>query len=196
MQQEKKAALAQVQNLQNQQAVNRGLLQCTAADMQNTANTFAAHQVQWSSSISSQLDNITKILNTNFVHIDGDRKKSFCNQNFIYNTMESRNQKSKQRFASIDAQLARLEMNAQTPIVQFPLPYWVQYQAVPLLEQGAATAGPLPPPIPPRSRHVYNASASPPLQQHLRYQPEMAAGKALPPSKFWGNIKDLEGWIL
>ena len=79
--------------LQYQQRVNIGLLQRTAADMQNTANTSAAYQVQLSSSVSSQLDNIIKILNTNFTCIDGDLKKLFCNQNLIYNTMESRHQK-------------------------------------------------------------------------------------------------------
>ena len=66
LQQEKEAALAQVQKLQNQQAVNTGLLQRTAANVQNTANTSAAHQAQLSNNVSSQLDNITKILNTNF----------------------------------------------------------------------------------------------------------------------------------
>ena len=83
-----------MQKLQNQQAANTGLLQCTATDMQNTANTSAGHQVQVSSSVCSQLDNITKILNTNFVGIDADLKKSFYNQNLIYNTLESCHQKS------------------------------------------------------------------------------------------------------
>ena len=123
LQQEKEAALAQVLKLQNQQAVNTGLLQHTAANVQNTASTFAAHQVQLSRSVSSQLDNITQILNTNFARIDGDLKKSFCNQNLIYNTMESCHQKSERRFASIEAQLARLGMNPQAPIVQSPQPH-------------------------------------------------------------------------
>ena len=89
LQQEKEAGLAQVQKLQKQQAVNTGLLQRTATDIQNTANTSAANQAQLSSSVSMQLDNITKILNNKFAHIDGDFKKSFYNQNIIYNTMES-----------------------------------------------------------------------------------------------------------
>ena len=185
-----------MQKLLNQQAVNTGLLQCTAADVQNTANTSAAHQAQLSSSVSSQLDNITKILNTNFVRINGDLKKSFYNQNLIYNTMEFRHQKSKQRFLSIEAQLARLGMNPQAPIVLSSQPHRAQYQAVPLLEQGAAAAGPPPPPVPPPSRHVYNASPSPPPQRYPCYQPDLVAGKAPPPSKFRGNMKDLEGWIL
>ena len=154
-----------------------------AADVQNTANTSSAHQAQLSSSVSSQLDNITKILNTNFGRIDGDVKKSFYNQNLIYNTMESHHQKSKQCLASIEAQLARLGMNLEALIVQSPQPQRIKYQAVPLLEQGAATAGP-PPPVPPTSRHVNNASPSPPRQRHQRYQPEMVAGMAAPPAKF------------
>ena len=166
---EKEVALAQVQKLQNEQVVNTGLLQCTAGDVQNTANTSAAHPAQLSSNVSSQLDNIPKILNTNFMPIDGELKKSFYNQNFMYNTMESRHQKSKQRFASIEAQLASLGMNTQAPIVLSPQPHRVQYQAVPLLELGAATAGPPPPPVPPPSRHIYNASPSPPPQRYPRY---------------------------
>ena len=101
LQQEKKVALAQVQKLQKWQAVNTGLLPRTGADLHNTANTTIAHQEQLSSSVSSQLNDITKILNTNFGRIDGDLKKSFYNQNLIYNTMESYHQKSKQQFTSI-----------------------------------------------------------------------------------------------
>ena len=109
-----------MQKLQNQQAVNTGLLQRTAADVQNTAKTSAAHQAQLSSSVSSQLDNITKILNINFTRIDGDLKKSFYNQNLIYNTMESRHQESEQPFTSIEAQLAKLGMNPQASLIQSP----------------------------------------------------------------------------
>ena len=72
--------------------------------------------------------------------------------------MDSRHQKSAQQFASIEAQLARLGMNPQAPIIQSPQPDQVQYQAVPLLEQGAATAGPPPPPVPPPSRQVVTAN--------------------------------------
>ena len=123
LQQEKKAALVQVQKLQNQQAVNTGLLQRTAADVQNTANTSTAHQAQLSSSFSNQLHKITKILNTNFTHIDNDLKKSFYHQNLIYYTMESHHQKSEQRFASIEARLARLGRHPQAPLVLSPQPH-------------------------------------------------------------------------
>ena len=60
--------------------------------------------------MSRQLDNITKILNTNFSPIDKDFKKSIYNQNHIYNKMETWHQALEQRFASIKAQLTRLEM--------------------------------------------------------------------------------------
>ena len=127
LQQEKEAALAEVQKLQNQQAVNTGLLQHTAANVQNTANTSAAHRAQLFNSVTSQLDNIMKILNTNLARIDGDHKKSFYNQNLIYNTIESCHQKVEQWFASIKAHLASLGMNPQASIVQSPQPHWVQY---------------------------------------------------------------------
>ena len=74
-----------------------------AANVQNMANTSVVQQAQFSSSISSQLDNITKILNSNFANIDKYLKKSFHNQNLIYNTMETRHQALEQRFASIEA---------------------------------------------------------------------------------------------
>ena len=106
--------------LQTWQAANAGLLQCTAANVQNTANTSTAQQVQLSSSVSSQLDNITKILNTIFACIDENLKKLFYNQNLIYNTIESCHQKSEPPFASIEAKLARFGMNSQDPLVQSP----------------------------------------------------------------------------
>lgn len=136
------------------------------------------------------------ILNTNFACIDDDHKKSFCNQNLIYNRMESCYQKSEPHFTSIEAQLARLGIQPQAPIVQFPHPYRVQYQAIPLLAQEAAIAGPPPPQVPPLSSHVCNITPSPPNQQQQRYQLEIVAGNALPPVKFCDNMKNLERWIL
>ena len=59
LEQEKEAALAEVQKLQNQQAVNTELLQRTPTNVQNTANASAAYQAQLSSSVSNQLNNIT-----------------------------------------------------------------------------------------------------------------------------------------
>ena len=79
LQQEKDAVLTQVQKLQNQQAVNTGQLQQTAANVQNSANTSATQQRQLSTSDSRQLDNITKILHPNFTRVDEDLKKSFGN---------------------------------------------------------------------------------------------------------------------
>ena len=134
--------------------MNTGLLQRTAANVQNTANTSTASQAQLSSSISRQLDNMTKILHTNFNCIDADLKKLVYNRNLIYNTIETRHLASEQLFTSIEEDLARLGMQPQAPIVQSPLLYYIQQQAVPLQEQGGAAAGPPPPPVPPLSRYI------------------------------------------
>ena len=112
--------MAQLQKLQIQQAVNTGLLLRTVANMQNTAQNSVQYLIQLSSSLSSQLTNVTKILNSNFEYVDGDLKKSFYNQNLISNTMESRHQKSEKRFTTIKEELAKLWMNPQAPIVQYP----------------------------------------------------------------------------
>ena len=159
--------------------------------MQNTANTSATHQVQLSSNVCCQLDNLIKIRNTHFNCIDEDLKKSFYHQNLMYNAMETSHLVSEQCLASIEAQLARPGMKPQAPIVQTCQAYCIQHQAVPLQEQGAAAAGPPPPPVPPLSRHVYNITLSPPPQWHQLYHTEMIAGKAPPPTKFLGNTKNL-----
>ena len=78
-----------MQKLQNQQAVNTRLLQHTTANMQNTANSSSVYQAQLSSSVSSQLDNITEIHNINFNHINKNLKKSFYNQSLMYNMLET-----------------------------------------------------------------------------------------------------------
>ena len=87
-------------------------------------------------------------------------------------------------------------MRVQATIVQSPLLYRVKHQAVPLLEQGAAGAGPQPPPLPPPLTHVDNVMPSPLLQYQQPYNPEMVASKAASPAKFHGNMKNLVGWIL
>ena len=52
----------------------------------------------------------------------------------MYNTMETHQLASEQRFASIEKQFARLGMNSQGPIVQSLQLCSIQHQAVPLLE--------------------------------------------------------------
>ena len=63
--------------------------------------------------------------------------------------METQHYASEQQFASIEAQITRLGMQLQVPIVQFPQLYRKQHQVVLLLERGSAAAGPLPPPVHP-----------------------------------------------
>ena len=65
-----------------------------------------------------------------------------------------------------------------------------------MLEQGAAAAGHLPPPVPPLSGHVNNVTPSPPFQRQHRYHAEMVASKVPPLAKFRSDVKNLEGWIL
>ena len=86
----------QVEKLKNQLAVNIGILQRTAAYVRHIANTSVANQAQLFIRVNSQQDNVTKILNTNFMRVDGDLKKSLNNQNLIYNTIESCHQKVEQ----------------------------------------------------------------------------------------------------
>ena len=95
------ATLARFQKLQNQHAVNIALLKYTASNVQNIPDTSATYLVQLSSNVSSELDNIRKILNTNYNPIDKDIKKSYYNQNHTYNTVETSNLTSKQQFTSI-----------------------------------------------------------------------------------------------
>ena len=141
-----------MQKLQNQQAVNTGFLQYTTANKQNTANTSASQYAQLSSNVSTNVDTVTNILNASIAE---DLKKSFYNQNLIYNTMESCHQISEQDIASIEAPLATAGMQPQGYIVQSPEPYQVPHQAVLLLNQGAAATGPLLPLVPLPTKLIY-----------------------------------------
>ena len=80
------------------------------ANVSNTANTSATQQAQLSSSISSQLENITKFLNINVNYINKGLKKCFYNQNIICNTMEARHLNFEQQVVSIKEQVARLRI--------------------------------------------------------------------------------------
>ena len=57
------------------------------------------------------MDNITKILTTNFERIDEDLMKSFQNQNLICNTMESSHQESEESFIALKHNLQDLGCN-------------------------------------------------------------------------------------
>lgn len=200
LQQEKEAALAQVQRLQLQQASVTSLAQQTAANVQNTANQATSQNTQLADVISRKLDEINLSLDHGFRRIDGDLSKSFYNQNILLNTMNNRHQEYSERFTRIEASLARLGVQPQAPPVQSPQPHRQQHQAVQLLEQGVAAAPPAPP-VPPPSRHIINASPSPPPEprQQQRRRPvedDMVPGKAPPPGKFKGKMEELEGWIL
>lgn len=56
-------------------------------------------------------------------------------------------------------------MQAQYSVVQCLEVYLVQHQPKPLLEERAVAGRPLPPPVPPLSRHVHNDNLLAPTQQ-------------------------------
>ena len=107
-------------------------------------------------------------------------------------TINQRHQAYEQRFAGIEAQLARFQIQPHSP-----RPRPLQPQAVPLLEQAAARIPP--PPLPPHSEYNVENSCSPSPQDYYRprYQAhDDIAGKAPPPKPFKGEQSKLKGWIL
>ena len=68
------------------------------------------------------------------------------------------------------------------------------------VEQLEAIAGQYlgaPPPLSPPQHQTYNAEPSPPPHRRQPdYDDNMIAGKAPPPSKFYGNRERLQGWLL
>lgn len=193
LQHEKDAALQELQRIKDQQVQDTGLLQRTAANVQNTANTATAQNAQLATGISEQLADIANLMNTGFARINEDLRKSFVNQNTLYNTMERRHRGYEQRFTQIEQQLARLQVQPHSP-----QPRTQGQRTVHLLEQAAATAGVPPPPVPPPSRSIINATPSPPPQRNQRQHQnnEWVAGKAPTPQAFGGKQEDLEGWLL
>jgi hypothetical protein len=189
LQQEKETALAELQRIRSQQAQDTGLLQRTAANVQNTANAATAQNTQLATGISQQLADIANIMNTGFGKINEDLRRSFVNQNTLYNTMERRHQEYEQRFTRMEEQLARLQVQPHSP-----QPRNQRQHAVHLLEQAAANGPPLPP-VPPPSRFIANATPSPPPQRRNQHE-DWVAGKAPTPLAFDGSKDSLEGWLL
>ena len=64
------------------------------------------------------------------------------------------------------------------------------------MKQAHSIVVPLPLPVQPPSRHVYNVTPSPPLQRHPHYHLEKVAGKAPLPAQFKSDMKNQERWIL
>ena len=62
LQAEKEAALTQVRRLQSQQSASTSFLQCTAADVQNTASSAANHNSQPGTHVDTQLDAIKALI--------------------------------------------------------------------------------------------------------------------------------------
>ena len=181
----------ELQKVRDQQATDSGLLYRTAANVQNTASTATNLNAKLAQDISTQLAKLTSTVNLGFARIDEDLHKSFRNQTLIYDTMNRRHQAYEQRFASIEARLARPQRELHSP-----QPRTLQPHTVPLLEQAAA--GIPPPPPPPRSGYCFGESPSPSPHGYYRppHQGDDTAGKAAPPKPFKGKQSELEGWIL
>ena len=161
-----------------------GLLQRTAANVQNTANTAHIMSAQLAQDISTQLARLTNTVQAGFARIDEDLRKSFRNQNLLNETINQRHQAYERRFAGIEAQLARFQIQPHSP-----QPRPLQPQAVPLLEQAAAGIPP-PPPVPPHFQYNVGDSRSPSPRDYYRPQHQVnddAAGKAPPPKLFKGE---------
>ena len=62
LQAEKEAALAQVNRLQSQQSPSTTLLQCTAADVQNTASSATNQTNQLATHVDTQFDDIKALI--------------------------------------------------------------------------------------------------------------------------------------
>ena len=62
LQREKEAALAQVKHLQSQQSASISFLQCTAADIQNTATSATNQTKQLATHVDSRLNEIKALV--------------------------------------------------------------------------------------------------------------------------------------
>src|SRR5437868_6526956 len=137
LQREKAASLTRVQRIEDQHNTNTGLLQRTAANVQNTANTAASETAHLSTSVSQQLTQIQNLVTAGFAQVNKDLRKSFHNQNVMYRLAEDRHQEYNELFQRMEKQLAALGVQQRSP-----QPRRIQQQAVPLLEQAAAAAAP------------------------------------------------------
>src|SRR5205807_5938550 len=72
LQREKAAALTRVQQIEDQHNTNTGLLQRTAANVQNTANTAASQTAHLSTSMSQQLTQIQDLVTAGFAQVNED----------------------------------------------------------------------------------------------------------------------------
>ena len=98
LQKEKEAALRQVQQIQDQHADNTGLLQRTAANVQNTANAAASQNTHLSASMSNQLQHIQDLVTAGFAQVNADLRRSFQH----HQVSEERHQEYNRRFAGIE----------------------------------------------------------------------------------------------
>ena len=191
IQAEKEAALAQVKRLQGQLSASTSFLQCTAADVQNTASSAANQNKQLATHVDTQLDEIKALILAAQTTALQNFQRIHSNMNYLFNRGREWNTAYERRFASIEERLGQLELR---PLM--PQPERLHVQVEQLEDIAGQYLGAPPPPSPPQHQ-IYNAEPSPPPR---RRQPDndddMIAGKAPPPSKFNANRERLEDSLL
>ena len=126
LQAEKKAALAQVKRLQNQQSASTSFLQRTAADVQNTATSAANQNSHLATHVDTQLDEIkTPILGAQ-TKADQNFQRIHTNINYLYNRGKQWHDAYERRFASIEERLGELELRPLMPQPESPQPLHIQ----------------------------------------------------------------------
>ena len=191
LQAEKEAALTQVKRLQSPQSASTSLLQCTAADVQNTASSSANQNSQLATHVDTQLNEIKALILGAQTTAQESFQRIDSNINYLYNRGRQYNTAHDQRFASIEERLGKLELRPLMPHSERPQVQVEQLEAIAGQYLGAP-----PPPSPPQHQ-IYNAEPSPPRsRRQLDNDDDMIAGKAPPPSRFNGNRERLGSWLL
>ena len=85
LQAEKEVALAQVKRLQSQQSARTSFLQCTAADVQNTASSAANQNRHLATHVDTQLDEIKALILGAQTTTRENLQRIHSNINYLYN---------------------------------------------------------------------------------------------------------------
>ena len=85
LQAETKAALVQIKCLQSPQSASTSFLQCTAADVQNTASSAANQNSQLATHVNTQLDEIKALIRGAQTTAQDNLQRIRSNINYLYN---------------------------------------------------------------------------------------------------------------
>ena len=189
---EKEAALAQVKRLQSLQTASTSFLQHTAAEVQNTASSAANENSQLVTHLDSQLHAIKALIIGAQTTAQENFQRNHSNIYYVYKRGREWNSAYERRFSRIAEKHGQL---AQCPLM--PQPEHPQAQVAPLEAIAGQYLGALPPPSP-LQQQAYNAEPSSSTRRRSQNDndDDMIPGKAPPASKFNGNRKPLECWLL